>query len=162
MATASNAAGTVSARLLRSNKNEEHTVVIAGGHAYADAWDKKAKTVVWQKLSDNEGYPARACDITLSEQGQTVWIKAATTDGQVYETSCVSQEAHLRQGLDPPPPTSQSARRRLMQPCTCTTAVWSASGASQNGCVTPTPCNRQPGSLGSPGPERLKEGPPLT
>lgn len=72
------------------NKNEEHTVVITDGHAYAGAWEKKAKTVVWQKLSDNKGYPARACDITLSEQGQTVWIKTITTDGHVYETSCVS------------------------------------------------------------------------
>ncbi|MGV9883985.1 hypothetical protein [Streptomyces sp. NPDC003006] len=72
------------------NKNEEHTVAISDGHAYAGAWDKKAKNVVWQKLSDNEGYPTRACDITLSEQGRNVWIKAITTDGHVYETSCTS------------------------------------------------------------------------
>lgn len=72
------------------NKNEEHTVVIADGHAYAGAWDKKAKNVVWQKLSDNKGYPARACDVTLSEQRNNVWIKVITTDGQVHETSCVS------------------------------------------------------------------------
>nr|CAL34077.1 hypothetical protein [Streptomyces virginiae] len=72
------------------NKNEEHTVALADGRAYAGAWDKKAKNIVWQELSDNKGYPARACDITLSEQGQTVWIKAITTDGHVHETSCVS------------------------------------------------------------------------
>ncbi|MET9957138.1 hypothetical protein ABZ135_37060 [Streptomyces sp. NPDC006339] len=72
------------------NGNEEHTVALSGGRAYAGAWDKEAKNVRWQELSDNGGYPARACDITLSEQGENVWIKAITTDGHVYETSCVS------------------------------------------------------------------------
>ncbi|AZM56031.1 hypothetical protein DMA15_28410 [Streptomyces sp. WAC 01529] len=72
------------------NKDEEHTVAIADGRAYAGAWDKKAKNIVWQELSDNKGYPARACDITLSEQGEKVWIKAITTGGQVHETSCTS------------------------------------------------------------------------
>ncbi|MEU5579221.1 hypothetical protein ABZ791_02035 [Streptomyces huasconensis] len=72
------------------NKNEEHTVALSDGHAYAGAWDKKAKNIRWQELSDNKGYPAGACDITLSEQGNSVWVKAITTDGKVYETSCVS------------------------------------------------------------------------
>ncbi|MEU4799949.1 hypothetical protein [Streptomyces sp. NPDC023327] len=72
------------------NKDEEHTVTVSHGQAYAGAWDKQAKNIRWQELSDNKGYPARACDITLSEQGDHVWIKAITTDGKVYETSCVS------------------------------------------------------------------------
>jgi hypothetical protein len=72
------------------NRAEEHTVAIANGLAYAGVWDAKAKTVVWQKLSDNKGYPARACDITLSEQGDKVFIKVVTTKGRIYETTCTS------------------------------------------------------------------------
>jgi hypothetical protein len=70
------------------NKNEEHTVAIIDGRAYAGEWVPHLKNIVWQDLSDNKGYPPKACDITLSEQGNSAWIKAVTTDGQVYETTC--------------------------------------------------------------------------
>jgi hypothetical protein len=70
------------------NKNEEHTVAIVDGRAYAGEWVPHLKTIAWQDLSDNKGYPSNACDITLSEQGNSAWIKTITTDGQVYETTC--------------------------------------------------------------------------
>ncbi len=73
---------------LSSSRNEGYTAAIIHGRAFAGEWDEKNHTIVWQDLSDNDGYRFHACDITISKAGKNVWIKALTTDGQVYETSC--------------------------------------------------------------------------
>jgi hypothetical protein len=43
---------------------------------------------VWQDLTDagNEGFPAGACAISISAQGNDAWIKVLTTGGEVWET----------------------------------------------------------------------------
>ncbi|MGI5484667.1 hypothetical protein [Streptomyces lavendofoliae] len=101
------------------NKNEEHTVAIVDGRAYAGEWVPHLKTVVWQDLSDNKGYPSKACDITISEQGNKAWIKAITTDGQVYETTCnttgtdfTCNDRWTKLG-SPAKPTGTTSRRTL-------------------------------------------------
>ncbi|WP_282792262.1 hypothetical protein [Streptomyces sp. CC224B] len=70
------------------NAHEEHTVALVDGRAFAGEWDAKLHTIVWQDLSDNPGFPAHACDITISEQGDKAFVKTVTRDGAVHETTC--------------------------------------------------------------------------
>ncbi|GHE39362.1 hypothetical protein GCM10018785_06210 [Streptomyces longispororuber] len=70
------------------NAHEEHSVALVDGRAFAGEWDPKLRTIVWQDLSDNPGFPAHACDITISEQGDRAFVKTITRGGAVYETTC--------------------------------------------------------------------------
>ncbi|MER7403011.1 hypothetical protein ABT373_11115 [Streptomyces sp. NPDC000070] len=70
------------------NAEEEHTVALVDGRAFAGEWDPNLSTIVWQDLSDNPGFPAHACDITISEQGNKAFVKTITRGGAVYETTC--------------------------------------------------------------------------
>lgn len=70
------------------NAQEEHTVALVDGRAFAGEWDPNLRTIVWQDLSDNPGFPAHACDITISEQGNKAFVKTITRGGAVYETTC--------------------------------------------------------------------------
>ncbi|MET9551147.1 hypothetical protein ABZY36_38630 [Streptomyces sp. NPDC006627] len=80
------------------NAHEEHTVALVDGRAFAGEWDAKKRTIVWQDLSDNPGYPAHACDITISEQGNKAFIKTITRGGKVYETTCDTTGKDLKCG----------------------------------------------------------------
>ncbi|QOV46255.1 hypothetical protein [Streptomyces chromofuscus] len=42
----------------------------------------------WSNLSDNANAPDNACDITVSEQGNTLNVQVITTTGTVVETFC--------------------------------------------------------------------------
>ncbi|MGY1582608.1 hypothetical protein [Streptomyces sp. MN13] len=42
----------------------------------------------WSDLSDNQGAPENACDITVTVQGNTLNVQVITTTGTVLETFC--------------------------------------------------------------------------
>ncbi|MFD9567274.1 hypothetical protein [Streptomyces sp. NPDC059994] len=69
--------------------NSEHfSAALINGKAFAGRQAPPGGTIVWQDLTntDNPRYPANACAISISSQGNDAWIKVVTTAGTVYQT----------------------------------------------------------------------------
>ncbi|MFJ5774911.1 hypothetical protein [Streptomyces sp. NPDC093094] len=68
------------------SNGQEYTAVLVGGNAWVGRQAPRGTAITWEYLSDNGNYPANACGITISDQGNDAYAKVVTTTGAVYQT----------------------------------------------------------------------------
>ncbi|MFI6277443.1 hypothetical protein [Streptomyces sp. NPDC050988] len=68
----------------------ELSAVLIDGKAFAGqrTFNGEPSEYEWDKISDNRGFPDKACAISISTDGDDdAWIKVLTKNGRVYETA---------------------------------------------------------------------------
>ncbi|MFF0723442.1 hypothetical protein [Streptomyces sp. NPDC004134] len=72
------------------SRSEQFSAVISGGVTSVGRQDLTPTVgdFVWNDLSDNTDYPANACSVGITTQGNDLWVQVLTTDGQVWQTHC--------------------------------------------------------------------------
>ncbi|WP_214944678.1 MULTISPECIES: hypothetical protein [unclassified Streptomyces] len=90
----------------RGQHNLEFSAALSRGKTYLGRRSLAGQApgpYVWRDLTraSNPGYPRHACGVSVSTEGNRVFVKVLTTSGDVYENTCTytpNGALHCNQG----------------------------------------------------------------